>query len=414
MKQMEELLEKRKEKELERKNKLKKLFILNEKRETKSFYFLERNKDKNTKIINYYRHQHFLLNENDKYLFIFITITLNPINNFNNDNETFLNSLKRQNKQFELFFSTFTKHLNIEYIKVKELTKKNNIHIHTLLKINKNDNIKVIETLLKTKETKKDIGAIDIKLENIKSFQNFKYQNYHNFLFLPNDPNVKEKIKKGDIVKIGRLNKNENGKNLLNYILKYIKKNNQKNKEQDIFNVANIKKITTSYYLKLDKEQEKRIIYLHYKKDFIEKDNIINYILNNEILLDKKGIFTILNKDKEEDHLKILISQVEEKLEKEQNDFLTQVYYGMGYLYNIKTLKEWEQKYYESLLNLQIDRREQIITKNEEEEKNYKLYEYYYKYYQKERLLKRKTRKGKYRNNKKIIIYVFNQKEVFF
>lgn len=248
-------------------------------------------------IFDYYKHKHFLEDFNQEaQAFLFITFTLNPQHN-KKDNEEDLKTIQRQNSIFENYFSTITKHNKTQYIKIKELTKKGNIHLHTLFKIAKSNLTKFIDTL--EKQRKEDIGIINIKTEkNILEVANNPKDFLKAINFKDKKALVKNSftsveannyIKKGSFIELEELEQFE-ANNVKNYILKYIKKNietneNNESKEHIIFKIANIRKLTTSQMIKKESKKDFLSYYyfcINHLKNNIEKIKEIDLIAKYE------------------------------------------------------------------------------------------------------------------------------------
>jgi len=246
---------------------------------------LERKETTKGAIFDYYKHKHFLNDFNkEEQAFLFITFTLNPTHNKKEEEEQII-SIQRQNEIFENYFSNITKHNKSHYIKIKELTKKGNIHLHTLFKIDRDKLKKFIETI--EKQRGENIGIVNIKTEK----DTIKFDNKKQYLQVLeiknkkaliksslNDTEAKNYISKGSFIELEELEQFE-ANNVKNYILKYIKKNmetntNNESNEHIIFKIANIKKMTTSQMTK--KEQKKEFLNYYYFIASFENENTKN------------------------------------------------------------------------------------------------------------------------------------------
>ncbi len=246
---------------------------------------LERKETTKGAIFDYYKHKHFLNDFNkETQAFLFITFTLNPTHNKKEEEEQII-SIKRQNEIFERYFTLLIKNYKIHYIKIKELTKKGNIHLHTLFKIDRDKLKKFIETI--EKQRGENIGIVNIKTEK----DTIKFDNKKQYLQVLeiknkkaliksslNDTEAKNYISKGSFIELEELEQFE-ANNVKNYILKYIKKNmetnsNNDSKEHIIFKISNIKKLTTSQMTK--KERKKEFLSYYYFITTFEKKNTKN------------------------------------------------------------------------------------------------------------------------------------------
>jgi len=269
------------EKKQNRLNKRKKMAYKFENGTIKTLDELERKKVSKDAIFDYFKHKNILDNDTNK-VFLFITFTLSPRHN-HKENSDFIGTIKNQNEIFESFNHRILKHIkNIEYIKVKELTKKKNLHIHTLFKIDKELAPTFIRTILKQKNN--DIGAIDIKSEtnalgDIKEHFKTLYFKDKELFFLKNENLAQEKLKSGDILTLERI-ENFDKNNIKNYILKYIKKNietnnNNENQEHIFFKCLDIKKLTTSQVI-ISKSDKPQFLKYYYFMLTIFKENTKN------------------------------------------------------------------------------------------------------------------------------------------
>ncbi|MDX9742356.1 MAG: hypothetical protein RBT59_00915 [Arcobacteraceae bacterium] len=246
---------------------------------------LERKETTKGAIFDYYKHKHFLNDFNKETQgFLFITFTLNPKHNKTLEEEQ-ITSIQRQNEIFERYFTLLIKNYKIHYIKIKELTKKGNIHLHTLFKIDRDKLKKFIETI--EKQRGENIGIVNIKTEK----DTIKFDNKKQYLQVLeiknkkaliksslNDTEAKNYISKGSFIELEELEQFE-ANNVKNYILKYIKKNmetnsNNESNEHIIFKIANIKKMTTSQMTK--KEQKKEFLNYYYFIASFENENTKN------------------------------------------------------------------------------------------------------------------------------------------
>lgn len=239
---------------------------------------LDKLRDVRADIFDYYYMQDFTQKRENE-LMLFITITIKKDYNILAENieQEQLNNIKKQNELIEETFTSLRKNLSkkrirFEFVKAKELTKKNNIHIHTLFKINQKDLIVFIETIKNTKN-KGNWGRVEIVLnlaeirtilihykQTKKDYYTFKknLKNYKIMVALAD----KETFRGGDFVYIKttqKRTKKTNNKIYL-YILKYLKKG-QKTNEQIILNYLNIKKVS---YSNTNTTQKKELINLVY------------------------------------------------------------------------------------------------------------------------------------------------------
>ena len=144
-----------------------------------NFKHIEEAREKQEKIYDYYFNQYFNKSDTDQ-ISIFLTYTINK--KFNNtkhitQEKTRIKRIKKQNEaiQKELkYFNTILSNNKIKtnYILVKELTKKFNIHLHQLVKINKSDYIRFIE-LLKNLHNRNVLTRIEI-IANQKKYPKSK------------------------------------------------------------------------------------------------------------------------------------------------------------------------------------------------------------------------------------------------
>jgi hypothetical protein len=249
---------------------------------------LERKEQAKQSIFDFFKHKYFLESKTENQAFLFITFTLNPKHNIK-ENEEYLKALKRQNEVFEYFNNGLLKHNKADYIKIKETTKKGNLHIHSLYKVEKSKIFNFVNYIY-NKQGDEDIGIVNIKSEKgeISTIPEMtKKYNFNPFLqYNKKKKEYKEikaiirsnlshlesenKLRGGVFIELDELEQFDGG-NVLNYILKYIKKNmetneNNENNEHIIFKLANIKKLTTS-----------NIASNKIKKDFL---NYYYYFLN--------------------------------------------------------------------------------------------------------------------------------------
>lgn len=289
---------------------------------------LNKLRNKETKIYDYYYMQEFLKTYNNKYKYLFITYTINTkehkIHNttYTNENETIQNNQK-QNEIFNDTFKYFNKiksnnKIKSKYIKVVELTKNNNIHIHILYKVIEEDIKKFIK--LKKDLHKKLNGRIEIKTNiDIKDIEKYKIEEYKNKkIIIDVEEDIKETYKKGNYIYIDTIKEQNNTNIFAAYLFKYINKN-KKTLEHIILNELKIKKITYNQtkqkYItiineeieekKLTKENYIRIVSIFHNKIKINKIN------DNKRRLKQKEFKTILKETKiNETNILIVINRL--------------------------------------------------------------------------------------------------------
>ncbi|MDD2697325.1 MAG: hypothetical protein PHF17_00840 [Arcobacteraceae bacterium] len=375
-------IEKYEENEKRRIEKISKIFCINEKdKSMTNLKHIEKNQITGDNIFNYYKNKHFIEQDPQK-TFLFLTYTINPKYYIKNEvaELEIMEIIKNQNIEIEKAHHEIIKNIKeLDYIKVKELTKKGNIHLHIIYKIEPKYFNNFISTILNKKEQFDILGLINIKgtykdYNKLLNNKNFKLLNISekSIIFNKNisEQNMQTIFKSGNFLEIEPLQENqENQKqNIISYLLKYIQKNqestkkNIENKEHKIFKLLKIKKITSSNFIKNDIKKEFLYIYYSMKrtKQDLQQDLIYIYFLAQEhikkVLAEKeKKIFSTINREKDFD----LFYRATKESRENKNDRLSQIFLYM------KTPKN-EDEY---ILNYHLAKLE---LEQEEDQKNYK------------------------------------------
>jgi len=278
------------------------------------------NKTKVDKIGDYFIYKDFLNREEDE-VFLFITYTLNPKHNHKiseTNEEILLNTIKTQSGIWERTFRQFSKNVSkkgfkYKYILALELTKKFNIHLHQLTKINKNDLKDYIHNL-KLLHNKNDFSRIEIQT----NFETINSIDHDNLIIHEHQLNEEEiiegKKRSGRRLYLKELKDKKGEKDtfevLTYYILKYVKKGMKNSLEKQLLNYLNIKKLRENinqYKIfnlnkgemeSIEKEELRRIIgrvqKLNSKRLFIKDKNLNEDELLNtfKIMLQNKTLYS--------------------------------------------------------------------------------------------------------------------------